>query len=61
MLDDIPEDAPPVYGEPIPLFSGEKSVIVPGDYDTRGRIVIRQDDPLPLTVLAVIREVTLGG
>lgn len=61
VLDDIPEDAPPVYGEPIPLFSGEKSVIVPGDYDTRGRVVIRQDDPLPLTVLAVIREVTLGG
>jgi hypothetical protein len=60
-LDEIPYDNPTLLGVAIPLFTGEKNVIVPGDFDTRGRIVIRQEDPLPLTILAVIREVTFGG
>lgn len=60
-MDAIPYDNPTVYGQAIPLFTGEKNVTVPGDFDTRGRICIRQTDPLPMTVLAVIREVTFGG
>lgn len=60
-LDDIPYDNPTTYGAAAPLFSGEKRTIVPGDWDTRGRVVVRQEDPLPLTVLAIIREVSLGG
>lgn len=31
------------------------------DYDTSGSVIIRQDDPLPLTILGVIPHVDLGG
>lgn len=61
LMDDIPYDSAANYGEPIPLFSGEKSMVIPGEFNTHGRICIRQTEPLPLTVLSVIREVTLGG
>jgi hypothetical protein len=38
---------------PVPLFTGDKLVDWPGDYDVYGQICWRQDKPLPLTVLAV--------
>lgn len=57
----IPYDNPDNYDEPLSLFSGEVSVPFPGDPDTRGRVCIRQTDPLPLTVLAAIREVNFLG
>lgn len=37
----------------VPMFTGDKEVEFDGDYDTDGFIVVRQDQPLPLTVLAI--------
>jgi len=37
----------------VPLFSGDKDVEFPGNYDTDGFVVVRQEQPLPLTVLAI--------
>jgi hypothetical protein len=38
---------------PISLFSGDKTIEFNSDFDTDGKITIRQDQPLPMTVLSV--------
>jgi hypothetical protein len=38
---------------PVPLFTGDKLVDWPGDYDVYGQICWRQDKPMSATVLAV--------
>lgn len=47
------------YGE-VPLFSGVAEVLISNDWNTHGRAVVRQPDPLPVTVLGLTREVELG-
>lgn len=37
----------------VPFFTGEKYVELDGDYATDSRVVIRGDDPVPFTLLAV--------
>ena len=37
----------------IPLFSGDKEIFFPSGYDNDARVVIRQNQPLPMTVLAI--------
>lgn len=49
------------YELPIELLTGQAAVTIGNDWSGKGRIFIRQADPLPLTVLAVIPEVTYGG
>lgn len=39
--------------EPIPLFSGDKQLEMPTGYDQDGYVVVRQDLPLPMTVIAI--------
>ena len=39
--------------EAIALYTGDKEIELNGNYDTDGQITIRQDQPLPMTVLAV--------
>jgi hypothetical protein len=41
-------------------FSGDKQQEFPGGYETEGYIYIRQDQPLPLTVLAIMPEVRVS-
>jgi hypothetical protein len=45
-------------GLPVPLFTGDKDVEFDGGYDTDGFVVVRQDQALPLTVLAVYPRLT---
>jgi hypothetical protein len=40
----------------IPLFSGDKEIFFPSGYDNDARVVIRQSQPLPMTVLAIVRR-----
>jgi len=37
----------------IELFSGDKEIELNSDYDSDGQLTIRQEQPLPMTVLAV--------
>jgi len=60
-LDEIKMRATEAWGEPIALFTGDKKITLQGGYDKGGRVFIRQTDPLPITVLAVIPKVTHGG
>jgi len=49
--DSDPADAP------VPLFTGDKNInAFPGGYDTDGSILIVNDAPLPMTVVAIIAE-----
>ena len=49
------------YGDPIALFTGDFKLSIPPSWGRSGSIVLQQRDPLPLTVLAVIPEVDVGG
>lgn len=45
---------------PPPLFSGDKTVTFPGDFDTAGGVLMIQDQPLPFTVNALIPYVVIA-
>lgn len=47
-------------GQALPLFDGDREVTLDARLGTQGGLHVRQDDPLPLTVLAVISEVEVG-
>lgn len=49
------------YGEPIKLLTGRAEVPIIADWSESGRVFIRQDDPLPLTILGVMLNVQAGG
>lgn len=42
------------YGSPIALFTGDRKVTIPASWKTNGRVLFRQRDPLPMTILAAI-------
>jgi len=44
-------------GGPPELFTGDKNVTLYGDWNTHGRVYIKQEQPLPLTILAIITKV----
>src|SRR5699024_8907608 len=49
------------WGEPTRLRTGYIEVPVHADWNDNGRVLIRQRDPLPLTVLAVVPFGEVGG
>lgn len=49
------------YGSPPALRSGEIEIIVRPSWENDGRALVRQLDPLPLSVLSIVAEVSFGG
>jgi hypothetical protein len=49
------------YGSPIDLQTGDFEFVISPTWDQNGKVFIRQSDPLPLTILAVIPEIAVGG
>ena len=49
------------YGSPPALKSEEVSVVVSPSWSDSGQVVVRQSDPLPLTVVSMSLEVSIGG
>lgn len=49
------------YNAPIPLLTGPSELKISSVWDESGRVYIQQANPLPLTILAVIPEVTVSG
>lgn len=43
-----------IMNEPVPLFTGQKDVVFPAGWDTNGRVIIKQDQPLPMTILSLV-------
>ena len=46
--------------EMVPMFTGDKVVKMPGGYNRDGRLWIEQDQPLPMTVLAIMPQVQVN-
>jgi hypothetical protein len=49
------------YDDPVEVLTGLAEIRIVSNWNTGGRIFVRQDDPLPLSILAVIPEVAVGG
>jgi hypothetical protein len=49
------------YGDPISLQTGEVEVAVGTDWDETGQLIVRTQDPLPLTVSSMTLHVAVGG
>jgi hypothetical protein len=49
------------YGTPIALFTGDFEQTLDADWNTNGNVVIQQNDPLPMAVLAIMPDVSVGG
>jgi hypothetical protein len=47
-------DTPSPMTTPTDLFTGDIEVPFPGDFDTTGDLLIVQDEPLPLTIVALM-------
>lgn len=49
------------YGSPPALRTGELRFDIAPDWNSDGTVCLRQDEPLPLTVLSMALDVSLGG
>jgi hypothetical protein len=59
-LTEIKERSTEPMGQPIPLYTGDREVLIDPSWNSNGRVFIRQDSPLPATLLAVIPRVAVG-
>ena len=59
-LVEIKERTTQPYGQPIPLITGDERLLIPPSWNIEGSVWIRQGNPLPCSVLAVIPEVRVG-
>ncbi len=46
---------------PVPPFTGDKALPFPGGYEEDGFVCLQQDQPLPLTVVAIIPELQVNS
>lgn len=49
------------WDEAIALYTGDQELVLQPTWNSHGRVLIRQDDPVPLTILAIMPEVEIGG
>lgn len=49
------------WSDAIQLYTGDVQITTPWDWNTNGRTVVRQFDPLPMTILAIMPDVKIGG
>lgn len=54
------EESHPI-GAAVPLYTGDKRIPIPKGYDRDGKLFLRQDQPLPFTLLAVMPKVKTNG
>jgi len=45
-------------GQPTQLLTEDKKITLKPDWNSNGRLLLRQRDPLPMTILAIIPEIT---
>ena len=59
-LDEMKARSTEAYGDPIAPFTGDVRMTFSGSWGREGRFVVKQRDPLPITILAVMPKVELG-
>ena len=56
-LDRLPfRDSSMSMDDAVPLFSGDKEIFFPSGYENDAQVVVRQNQPLPMTILAIMRR-----
>lgn len=61
-LDEIKWRDTEAYGQPTKLFTGKKKIVLPAaGWGETQQLIIKQDAPLPMTVLAIVPEIVPGG
>ena len=61
-LDEIKWRDTEAYGQPTKLYTGKKKIVLPAaGWDETQQLIIKQDAPLPMTVLAIVPEIVPGG
>ena len=56
-LDRLPfRDSSMAMNQAVPLFTGDKEIYFPSGYENDARVIVRQSQPLPMTVLAIMRR-----
>lgn len=61
-LDEIKWRTSEAYGEAIQLYSGKQEVLMPSaSFEKTVQILVKQNEPLPLTVLSIVPEMQVGG
>lgn len=59
-LDEIPfRDSSAAMSDPVPLFTGDKETEFPSDYGTDGFVLVKQEQALPMTILAIYARLEL--
>ena len=58
---EVKERATEGYDDPILPYTDAREVRTPGTWEYPGRVIVRQTNPLPCTVLAIMPDVTVGG
>jgi hypothetical protein len=49
------------YGSPPALKSEEIPIVITPSWTDNGQVCVRQSDPLPLTIVSMSLEVSIGG
>lgn len=61
-LDEIKWRDTEAYGQPTKLYTGKKKIVLPAaGWDETQQLIIKQDAPLPMTVLAIVPDIVPGG
>lgn len=61
-MDEIKWRSTEAYGEAVQLFSGKQYIWMPSaTYEDTVQITVKQNEPLPMTILAVVPEMQVGG
>jgi hypothetical protein len=56
-LDRLPfRDSSMAMDTAVPLFNGDKEIFFPSGYENDAQVVIRQSQPLPMTIVAIMRR-----
>ena len=50
-----------LYGQPPSFITDDKSITLSPSWNKTGQIVVQQRDPLPMTLLALVPDVVVGG
>lgn len=61
MLREFKQRTTEPYGSPPALVTDEIEIPLTGAWTTNGQVVVRQSDPLPLTIQSMTLEVAIGG
>lgn len=61
-LDEIKWRSTEDWGQATKLYTGKKKIVLPAaTWDETQQLIIKQDAPLPMTVLAIVPEIVPGG